>query len=207
MAGCCVMLNRLPAPARARRIRAPVFEGVSPMREGFDNDKYIAAAGRTYPRAHRAVRRQALSGIRRQALRRLPCLARAARLRAGQQDRACCNAAEGRRAEIVIAINANDIERNKRARRPRHHLRRGRAAPHRRLPLHRASYVGSVVITRYADQPAADAVPHSGWKTMGITRLPALPHRGLSLTTSTTSSPTRATAKTTTSKPSAPSSW
>ncbi|MDE8685472.1 hypothetical protein P0G11_13145, partial [Adlercreutzia rubneri] len=35
------LLNRLPAPARARRIRAPVFEGVSPMREGFDNDKYI----------------------------------------------------------------------------------------------------------------------------------------------------------------------
>ena len=40
---------------------------------------------------------------------------------------------------------------------PGHHLRRGRAAPHRRLPRPWGCYVGSVVITQYAGQPAADA--------------------------------------------------
>ena len=37
-----------------------------------------------------------------------------------------------------------------------HHLRRGRAAPHRRVPS-QGLYVGSVVVTRHAAQPAADA--------------------------------------------------
>ena len=72
-------------------------------------------------------------------------------------------------AEIVIAINADDIEKNKRARRSGHHLRCGRAAPDRRFPRLRA-----VCRQRGADAVCAASLPRdrcsrSAWKRWACT--------------------------------------
>ena len=103
--------------------------------------------------------------------------------------------------EIVIAICAGDIEKNK----TRGDLGIGYDQDVLRLiDVFRGLgfYVGSVVITQYAGQPAADAFIHR------LTALgsAAIPSPGI-LRTWPTSSPTRAWAKTTTSRPAAPSWW
>ena len=59
-------------------------------------------------------------------------------------------------AEIVIAISAGDIEKNKVRGDLRHHLRYGRAAPHRRLPGYGAVLWAALCVTQYTGQPAAD---------------------------------------------------
>ena len=83
--------------------------------------------------------------------------------------------------EIVIAINAGDIEKNKMPGRPGHHLRRGRAAADRRIPGHRASMWAAW---------SSPSTPASPRRTPSCKRLDAswacrcyqpLPHRRLSL--------------------------
>ena len=67
-------------------------------------------------------------------------------------------------------------------------------------------YVGSVVLTQYSGQGAADAFLHR-LEDPGHPLLPALSHRRLPLRRRPTSSATRAWGKTTTSRPATPSSW
>ena len=106
-------------------------------------------------------------------------------------------------AEIVIAINAAHIEMNK---------RRGDLGITYDLDVMRlidtfrsiGLYVGSVVITQYAGQQAAEAFQRKlealGVRSTGTTPSQIIPQ------TSISSSPTRAMAKTSISKPAAPSS-
>ena len=104
-----------------------------PMRIGFDNDKYIAAAGGAHPRAHRAS--SAASCI----------WSSAASSSTTTTPRACCRGFEPDskiRMLQKLKDDVRDRDRHQRQRhreeqgagRPGHHLRRGRAAAHRRLP-------------------------------------------------------------------------
>ena len=104
--------------------------------------------------------------------------------------------------EIVVAICAGDIEKKK----IRGDLGIGYDEDVLRLmDVFRGLgfYVGSVVITQYAGQPAADAFIHRLWASGAIATIP-LPDTPR---TWPTSCPTTAWAKTTISKPPAPSWW
>ena len=104
------------------------------MRQGFDNDKYLAAAGGAYhATAAGPVWRQAVSGVRRQAVRRLPRLPRAAGVSSQTARSGCCGQLKDD-VEIVMAICAGDIEKNKMRGDLGITLRRRCAAAHRRVP-------------------------------------------------------------------------
>ena len=135
------------------------------------------ASSRAHPQPHQPVRRQALSGIRRKAVRRLPCRARAARVRARLQDphaqKPCRRGGDHHR---------HQRQRHREEQGPRrlgHHLRRGRAAPHGHLPLHGLRH------QRRGDHPLREPtlgrrVPPPPGKP-GHQKLPALPYRRLSV--------------------------
>lgn len=81
-------------------------------------------------------------------------------------------------AEVIIAINAADIEKNK--------VRGDLGITYdsdvlRLIDAFRSMelYVGSVVVTQYSGQPAADAF-QTRLEQLGIPGVPPLSHRGLS---------------------------
>lgn len=107
--------------------------------------------------------------------------------------------------EIVIAINANHIEKGK--------TRGDLGIPYDEDVLRlidvfrsRGFLVGSVVLTQYANQPAADAYRHR-LEQLGRHLPPALPDRRIPGTTSNASFQTTDTARTSTSRPPGRSSW
>ena len=160
------------------------------------------AASRAHPQPHRPVRRQALPGIRRKAVRRLPRRARAAGLRAGLARSACSSSWRTTRRSSSSSTPTTS--------------RRARCAATWASPTTRtccasstpsaawALYVGSVVVTQYAGQPAADAVPAAGSRALGVHVLPRITPSPAIPTTSTRSSATRASARTSTWRPRRP---
>ena len=136
------------------------------------------AAGRAHPQPHRPVRRQALPGVRRQALRRLPCLARAARLRARLQDPHAARASSTT-PRSSSPSTPNDIEKSK--------VRGDLGITYdedvlRLMDIFRGMgfAVGGVVITHYTNQPVGRRVPQAPGQP-GHPQLPALPHPRLPL--------------------------
>ena len=113
------------------------------------------------------------------------------------------------KAEIIIAINASDIEKNK--------VRGDLGITYdsdvlRLIDAFRSMdlYVGSVVVTQYAGQTAADAfqkrLESLGVKVYRHYPIAGYPHN-ITPTTSRRSSPTRASGGTTTWRPAAPWWW
>ncbi len=109
-------------------------------------------------------------------------------------------------AEIIIAINANDIEKNK--------VRGDLGITYdsdvlRLIDAFRSKelYVGSVVVTQYSGQPAADSCLPPAAGAAGGAGLPPLLHRRATPTTSPTSSARRGTVRMNMWRPPAPWWW
>ena len=169
------------------------------MREGFDNDKYIELQAQNVSASASAS--SAASCIWSSAASSSTTTTPPACCPASSPTaRSACCVEMKDEAEIVIAINADDIERSEAPRRPRHHLRRGRPAPHRRVPRH------GLLRGQRRHHPLSPTSPTptcsaSGLDGAGRHELPALRHPGLPLRHRPHRLATRASAKTSTSRP------
>ena len=127
--------------------------------------------------AHQGIRRQTLPRIRRQAVRRLSRLARAARLCARQQDRHAARAQ--RQGGGRHRHQQQRHRRQQAARRPRDHLRRGRAPADRHLPQQRALCRQRCAFAIRRKECQSYRFQTQARK-IGTESLPPLPHRRLS---------------------------
>ncbi len=201
----------VPGPARcqacgARRFaesgfvphaKASTFGHFKPS-QGFDNDKYLSMQSE---HIRERITSSATSSIWNSAASCSTTTTPPACSRASSPTpSSACSMQLKDRPRWSSSSSANDIEKNKVRGDLGHHLRRGRAAPHRRLPL---QGLRGQRVRHPVRAPAVEAFEKrlNSWASAATatTPSPATP------TTSPTSSATRGTARTSTSRPRAPS--